>query len=120
MDLQRNAALRRMGYGKDEMTAHGFRAMAATLLNGIGCGTRMPSNGNWPIRNGSFWGRMRGSGPLFTQFKKSWSDIDANRSGWTALHARLAEIAASSQTPFFVPPFHPFIHAEQSHSVSVL
>jgi integrase len=29
-------ALRRMGYGKDEMTAHGFRAMAATLLNEMG------------------------------------------------------------------------------------
>jgi integrase len=28
-----NAAIRRMGYGKDEMTAHGFRAMASTLLN---------------------------------------------------------------------------------------
>jgi integrase len=27
------AALRRMGYSKDEMTAHGFRAMASTLLN---------------------------------------------------------------------------------------
>lgn len=31
-----NAALRRMGFGKDEMTAHGFRAMAATLLNEMG------------------------------------------------------------------------------------
>ncbi len=28
-----NTALRRLGYGKDEMTAHGFRAMASTLLN---------------------------------------------------------------------------------------
>lgn len=28
-----NAGLRRLGYGSDEMTAHGFRAMAATLLN---------------------------------------------------------------------------------------
>ena len=28
-----NAALRRIGYGEDEMTAHGFRAMAATRLN---------------------------------------------------------------------------------------
>lgn len=28
-----NAALRRMGYGKDEMTSHGFRSMAATRLN---------------------------------------------------------------------------------------
>ena len=28
-----NAALRRLGYTKDEMTAHGFRSMASTLLN---------------------------------------------------------------------------------------
>lgn len=28
-----NAALRRLGYSKDEMTAHGFRAMASTCLN---------------------------------------------------------------------------------------
>jgi len=32
-----NAALRRLGYGKDEMTGHGFRALAATLLNEMGC-----------------------------------------------------------------------------------
>lgn len=31
-----NGALRRLGYGQDEMTAHGFRAMAATLLNEMG------------------------------------------------------------------------------------
>jgi integrase len=28
-----NAALRRMGFGPDEMTAHGFRASASTMLN---------------------------------------------------------------------------------------
>jgi integrase len=28
-----NAALRRMGYGKDEMVSHGFRAAASTILN---------------------------------------------------------------------------------------
>lgn len=28
-----NAALRRMGYSKDEVVAHGFRSMASTLLN---------------------------------------------------------------------------------------
>jgi integrase len=28
-----NAALRRLGYGKNEMTGHGFRSMASTLLN---------------------------------------------------------------------------------------
>lgn len=31
-----NSALRRMGYGQDEMTAHGFRATASTLLNESG------------------------------------------------------------------------------------
>jgi integrase len=30
------AALRRLGFGADEMTAHGFRAMASTLLNESG------------------------------------------------------------------------------------
>nr|WP_246245860.1 hypothetical protein [Mesorhizobium zhangyense] len=28
-----NAALRRMGYGKDEVTAYGFRVTASTILN---------------------------------------------------------------------------------------
>lgn len=31
-----NAALRRLGYAKDEVTAHGFRATASTLLNESG------------------------------------------------------------------------------------
>jgi integrase len=31
-----NAALRRLGYGKDEMSSHGFRATASTLLNESG------------------------------------------------------------------------------------
>lgn len=31
-----NAGLRRLGYSSDEMTAHGFRAMASTLLNECG------------------------------------------------------------------------------------
>ena len=30
-----NAALKRMGYGKDVMTAHGFRAMARTILDEV-------------------------------------------------------------------------------------
>lgn len=30
-----NAALRRMGYSKDEMTGHGFRAMARTMLDEV-------------------------------------------------------------------------------------
>jgi integrase len=31
-----NAALRRLGFGKDEMTSHGFRSMASTRLNELG------------------------------------------------------------------------------------
>lgn len=31
-----NTAIRRMGYGNDEMTSHGFRAIASTLLNESG------------------------------------------------------------------------------------
>ncbi|AWZ01361.1 prophage CP4-57 integrase [Rhodobiaceae bacterium] len=31
-----NAALRRLGYSKDEVTAHGFRASASSLLNESG------------------------------------------------------------------------------------
>ncbi len=31
-----NGALRRLGFTGDEMTAHGFRAMASTLLNESG------------------------------------------------------------------------------------
>ena len=33
-----NAALRRLGYAKDEMTGHGFRSMASTLLRELGWG----------------------------------------------------------------------------------
>ena len=32
-DVTINAALRYLGYGKDQITGHGFRAMASTLLN---------------------------------------------------------------------------------------
>lgn len=35
-DNTMNAALRRLGFGKDEMTAHGFRSMASTQLNEMG------------------------------------------------------------------------------------
>lgn len=31
-----NATLRRLGYSREEMTGHGFRSMASTLLNELG------------------------------------------------------------------------------------
>jgi integrase len=36
-----NTALRRLGYSRDEMTAHGFRAMASTSLNLSKAGIRI-------------------------------------------------------------------------------
>jgi len=36
-----NAALRRLGYTKDEMTGHGFRSMASTLLHELGYDDKM-------------------------------------------------------------------------------
>jgi integrase len=36
-----NAALRRMGYSKDEMVAHGFRSIASTLLHEQGWDTNV-------------------------------------------------------------------------------
>lgn len=35
-DMTINSALRRIGYAKDEITGHGFRSMASTLLNELG------------------------------------------------------------------------------------
>ena len=35
-DNSLNAALRRLGYAKDEMTTHGFRTMASTRLHELG------------------------------------------------------------------------------------
>jgi integrase len=45
-----NAALRRLGYSGDEMTAHGFRAMASTLLNESGKWRPTPSSRHWRTR----------------------------------------------------------------------
>lgn len=49
-----NAALRRLGYAKDQMTAHGFRALAATLLNEMGI--RMRSSASWLMQTATPYG----------------------------------------------------------------
>ena len=41
-----NEALHTIGYTVDEMTGHGFRTVASTLLNEDGHGDRMPSTGS--------------------------------------------------------------------------
>jgi len=40
-DMALLSAIRRMGYGKEEMTAHGFRAMASTNLEQLGFDVRL-------------------------------------------------------------------------------
>ena len=41
------AALRRMGYAKEEMTGHGFRSMASTLLHEQGWNHYIPALGKY-------------------------------------------------------------------------
>ena len=43
-----NAALRRLGYAKEEVSVSGFRATASTLLNEMGRWNPTRSSGNWP------------------------------------------------------------------------
>ena len=42
-----NVSLRRLGYQRDEMTSHGFRAMASTLLNELASGIPIQSSVRW-------------------------------------------------------------------------
>ena len=55
-----NVALRRLGFDHDQMTSHGFRAMASTLLNESGSGTLTRSSAPLPMA------RRTGSGPPIT------------------------------------------------------
>ena len=78
-------ALRRMGFGQDQMTAHGFRAMAATLLNEMGIWNpdaierqlaHMENNGvRRAYARGEYWDER-------VQMMQHWSDyLDTLREG---------------------------------------
>ncbi len=89
-----NAALRRLGFAGDEMTAHGFRAMASTLLN---------ESGKWSpdaieralahkdrdsvraaYHRGAHWQER-------VEMAQWWADyLDQLRAGGTVLHMHLA------------------------------
>lgn len=82
-------ALRRLGYGKEEMTAHGFRAMAATLLNEMGIWNpdaierqlaHMENNGvRRAYARGQYWDER-------VRMMQHWSDyLDQLRGGGTVL-----------------------------------
>jgi hypothetical protein len=53
-----NAAWRRLGYSKHQMTAHGFKGMASTRLNEMGCWIQMPSSVNLHTRNRTMFGAL--------------------------------------------------------------
>lgn len=87
-----NGALRRLGYAQHEMTAHGFRAMAATLLNEMGIWNadaierQLAHMDNSEVRRayarGEYWDeRMR--------MMQHWSDyLDQLQAGAQILKAR--------------------------------
>jgi integrase len=87
-----NAALRRLGYAQDEMTAHGFRAMASTLLNEMGKWNPdaierqlAHSDGNKVRRaytRGEYWDER-------VRMMQHWSDyLDQLRDGATIVQAK--------------------------------
>lgn len=87
-----NAALRRLGYSQDEMTGHGFRAMAATLLNEMGLWhadaieRQLAHCDNNAVRRaytrGEYWGER-------VRMMQHWSDhLDFLRDGAKVLTAK--------------------------------
>jgi len=89
-----NAGLRRLGYSKDEMTAHGFRAMASTLLNESGkwhpdaieraLAHRDTDKVRAAYHRGAHWNER-------VEMAQWWSDyLDQLRKGATLAHKPLA------------------------------
>lgn len=85
-----NAALRRMGFAQDEMTGHGFRATAATLLNEMGLWhpdaieRQLAHCDNNAVRRayarGEYWEER-------VRMMQHWSDhLDFLRDGATVVH----------------------------------
>lgn len=89
-----NVALRRMGYGRNEMTSHGFRATASTLLNESGKWSAdaierqlshvEPSQSRGPYSRGSYWEERVKMMPWWANY------IDKLRDGAQVKHLRKA------------------------------
>ena len=93
-----NAALRRMGYAQDEMTGHGFRAMAATLLNEMGLWhsdaieRQLAHSDNNAVRRayarGEYWDER-------VRMMQHWSDhLDVLRDGATVIKGMFGKAKA--------------------------
>lgn len=107
-----NAALRRLGYTRDQITAHGFRAMASTLLNELGW------NGD-AIERQLAHGERKGSRAVYNyaqylpereKMMQAWADYldhlrsEARREESASLIAtRIAESQAIDEKPWLGP-----------------
>ena len=89
-----NAALRRLGFKQDEMTAHGFRAMAATLLNEMGLWNPDAIEKQLAHLDGSMVRRAYTRGEYWEErvrMMQHWSDhIDELRGGAKIITGRFA------------------------------
>jgi len=87
-----NAALRRLGYAKDQMTGHGFRALAATLLNEMGSWNPDAIERQLAHAEGNSIRRAYARGQYWEErvrMMQHWSDhIDQLREGATILRPR--------------------------------
>jgi len=87
-----NAALRRLGFGKDQMTAHGFRAMAATLLNEMGIWNPDAIERQLAHADGNSIRRAYARGQYWEErvrMMQHWSDyVDQLRGGATILRPK--------------------------------
>ncbi len=90
-----NAALRRLGYAKDEMTGHGFRSMASTMLNEQGWHRdaieRQLAHGERDAVRAAY--NYAEHLPLRRRMMQGWADyLDGLKSGAEVvpLHGRLA------------------------------
>lgn len=87
-----NAALRRLGYAKDQMTGHGFRALAATLLNEMGSWNPDAIERQLAHAEGNSIRRAYARGQYWEErvrMMQHWSDhIDQLREGATILRPK--------------------------------
>lgn len=93
-----NAALRRLGFSKDQMTGHGFRAMAATLLNEMGIWNPDAIERQLAHADGNSIRRAYARGQYWEErvrMMQHWSDyIDQLRDGATILRPKFGHRAS--------------------------
>jgi len=118
------AALRRMGFGAEEMTPHGFRAMASTLLNESGkwhpdaieraLAHRDSDQVRAAYHRGAHWEER-------VRMAQWWSDhIDLLRQGGgevVSLHRKPNKASKAHAAGGVVSVFDPFLPLERWHSL---